>query len=177
MIPLMKLLPLEPSDRALIRSLVISEWGDDFVIVHDSVFNPHLLPGFKLVDTNDLAGFVTYDIQKNTCEIVTLNSFRERQGIGSALLAAVEKYARQKGCTCCMLVTTNDNLNALGFYQKRGYEVTGVATGAVDEARKRKPSIPMMAENGIPIRDEITLKKSIGDVCRSEKTESAIKLG
>ena len=173
----MKILPLESSDSTLIRSLIIREWGDDFVIVHGTVFSPHLLQGFKFVDNTNLAGFVTYNIQGNACEIITLNSFHERQGIGSTLLGAVEECAGQEGCACCMLVTTNDNLNALGFYQKRGYFITGISLGAEDETRKRKPSIPVIAENGIPIRDEITLKKLIPGGLQPGNTETAIKLG
>lgn len=57
------------------------------------------------------------------------------------------------------LITTNDNLNALGFYQKRGFRIKAVYPGAVDEARRIKPEIPLAASNGIPIRDEIELEK------------------
>ena len=56
------------------------------------------------------------------------------------------------------LVTTNDNLDALRFYQRRGLRITAVAAGAVDEARKIKPGIPLLGDHGIAIRDEITLE-------------------
>ncbi|HEX5500687.1 MAG TPA: hypothetical protein VFX03_15735, partial [Thermomicrobiales bacterium] len=58
-------------------------------------------------------------------------------------------------------VTTNDNVGALGFYGRRGYRMTGVNRGAVDRARRRKPAIPTIAANGIPIRDEITLARTL----------------
>lgn len=171
------ILPLEAVDSALVRSLTIREWGDDFIIVHGAVFKPHLLRGFKSMEEGGLTGFITYAVQDNICEIITLNSFRESRGIGSTLLNAVEACARQFGCASCMVVTTNDNLNALGFYQKHGYCITGIAPGAVDEIRKTKPAIPMVAENGIPIRDEITLKKSICSAHQPGNAETAIKLG
>ncbi|WP_215909533.1 hypothetical protein [Streptacidiphilus fuscans] len=56
------------------------------------------------------------------------------------------------------LVTTNDNLDALRFYQRRGLRIVGVAPGAVDAARRFKPSIPVTGEYGIPLRDELTLE-------------------
>jgi hypothetical protein len=49
-------------------------------------------------------------------------------------------------------------LNALGFYQKRGFEIVAVYCGAVNESRKRKPSIPLIGYNNIPLRDEIELE-------------------
>ncbi len=92
---------------------------------------------------------------------MTLDSLEEFQGIGSALLKAAEGIAQAHHCTRIWLVTTNDNLNALRFYQKRGYRITGVHPDAVTEARKLKPYIPTIGEFGIPLRDEIELEKKI----------------
>jgi hypothetical protein len=69
--------------------------------------------------------------------------------------------ARAAGSSRIWLVTTNDNLRALRFYQRRGLRIVGVDPGAVDRAREMKPSIPTVAENGIPIRDEIRLELPI----------------
>jgi hypothetical protein len=61
---------------------------------------------------------------------------------------------------CLWLVTTNDNLDALRFYQRRGFRITEVRLGAVDEARRTlKPGIPAIGASGIPIRDEIVLER------------------
>jgi hypothetical protein len=57
------------------------------------------------------------------------------------------------------LITTNDNLNALEFYQKRGYRIIEVISDAVNKARKVKPSIPLIGYKGIPLQDELRLKK------------------
>lgn len=134
------------------------EWGDECIIVHAEVFTPHLLPGYKAVEADQVIGLITYQISGDHCEIVTLNAFRQGVGVGKALLIQVEETARLAGCSACRLVTTNDNLNALGFYQKNGYRIIEIHAGAVEEARRLKPSIPLVAENGIPIRDEITLE-------------------
>ena len=60
------------------------------------------------------------------------------------------------------MITTNDNLNALRFYQKRGFELVAVHPHAVDEARRIKLEIPMLGEDEIPIRDEIELEMLLG---------------
>jgi ribosomal protein S18 acetylase RimI-like enzyme len=59
------------------------------------------------------------------------------------------------------LLTTNDNLHALRFYQRRGFRLAALYPGALAEARKLKPSIPETGYHGIPIRDEIELEMSL----------------
>src|SRR5262245_37163503 len=81
------------------------------------------------------------------------------QGVGSALLEAVRAALREAGVRRAWLVTTNDNLDALGFYQRRGWQLSVLRPGAVDEARQTlKPTIGEVAANGIPIRDELELE-------------------
>jgi hypothetical protein len=55
------------------------------------------------------------------------------------------------------VTTTNDNTRALRFYQRAGFHLTALRPGAVTAARKSKPEIPELGEDGIPIRDEIEL--------------------
>ena len=156
-----RILPLESGDFEEVKGIIIKEWGSDYVIVHGDIVHPAELPGYKVMEDEKLVGLVTCMIKGQECEIVTLNSFREGEGIGDALMQVVESFALSHQCTTCLLVTTNDNLNALGFYQRRGFYISEVRPGAVDEARKVKISIPRIADNGIPIRDEITLIKQI----------------
>ncbi len=90
------------------------------------------------------------------------------RGVGSALLASAEATLRRASVDVAWLVTTNDNLEALGFYQRRGWRIAAVVANAVDDARRSlKPSIALMAENGIPIRDELILRHDLaGDLPR-----------
>ena len=80
------------------------------------------------------------------------------QGAGTALLDAVVSYARERGLRRVWLVTTNDNLDGLRFYQRRGLRIVGVTSGGVDSSRLLKPSIPTVGSYGIPLRDELTLE-------------------
>ena len=106
----------------------------------------------------DKVGLLTYEILDAECEIVTLDSVRPGAGVGSALVQAVNTAARRAGCRRLWLVTTNDNLHALGFYQRRGFAIVAVHRDAVEQARRIKPQIPRVGQRGIPIRDELELE-------------------
>lgn len=154
-----ELLPLTDTDRLWIRDFISSHWGSPEVVVHGTLYLPESLPGCKALMDGLVVGLTTWTIIGSSCEIVTLNSLRPRLGIGTALLHAAESAAHKAGCENCWLVTTNDNPEALQFYRGRGYFVTRIERGAVDAARRLKPSIPLIGENGISISDELTLTK------------------
>ena len=66
------------------------------------------------------------------------------------------------GCASVWLTTTNYNLDALRFYQRRGFRLVRVRPGAVDEARQTmKPEIPEVGSFGIPMRDELDLERRL----------------
>ena len=119
------------------------------------------LDGFLLQEKNKIIGLITYKFFGDVCEIVSLDSKKENIGIGTALLKEVEMVAIESNCKKLRLITTNDNLRALQFYQKRGYCLTKIYLNAMDEVRKVKPDIPLLGENNIPLRDEIELEKRL----------------
>lgn len=137
---------------------VAEQWGAEIVAAHGTLYHPVDLPGFVAELDGKAAGLVTFHIAGGACEIVTLDSLRPDQGIGTALIEAVKAAAGAAGCRRLWLITTNDNLHALGFYQKRGFRLVAVHAGAVDAARRLKPEIPLIGNDGIPIRDEIELE-------------------
>ncbi len=136
-------------------------WGGDSVVVHGDEFRPEDVEGFIALDQGQWVGLVTYAIRGDGCEIVTLDSLRAGCGIGSRLIEQVAAEARRAGCERICLTTTNDNLHALGFYQKRGFVLSKLRPGAVDRSRKVKPSIPLTGMHGIPLRDEIELEMKL----------------
>lgn len=153
--------PLEPSDRAEVARFIAEHWGAPLLVVHDRRYYPQELPGFVAVDGAAWVGLLTYTVEAGRCEIMTLDSLRAGRGIGSALIAAARDVARAAGCAQLWVTTTNDNLHALGFYQRRGFALAGLYPGAVDRARRIKPEIPLIGDNGIPLRDEIELVLSL----------------
>lgn len=106
-------------------------------------------------------GVLSYHVSDDGLEIVTLEAFSRYGGVGTALVSAACELARSSGLGRLWLVTTNDNLDALRFYRRRGFRLVGVAPGAVVAARAVKPSIRFVGEYGIPIRDELTLELSL----------------
>jgi ribosomal protein S18 acetylase RimI-like enzyme len=91
-------------------------------------------------------------------ELTALAAAERGSGIGSALVAALVEVARAAVAREIRVTTTGDNLTALGFYQRRGFRLVELRAGAVDDARRRlKPGIPEVAENGLPLRDELEL--------------------
>ena len=128
------------------------------MIARGKVYRPEQLEGFVVEDDGEWVGLLTFTIEHGECEVTSLDSLREGQGIGSRLIDHAMTEARARGCRRLFLITTNDNLNALGFYQKRGFEIAAIHRGAVNESRKRKPGIPLVGYNNIPLRDEIELE-------------------
>ncbi len=149
------------SDRPWITSFVKSHWGSNIVVAKGRVLHPVELSGFATFKGSNPVGLLTYRIEGGDCEIVTIDSTAEDEGIGTALIEAVKKRAKVKGCRRIWLITTNDNLRALGFYQKRGFRIVALYPNAIEKSRKLKPQISMKAVNGIPIRDELELELNL----------------
>ena len=150
--------PLTANDLPRLIVFWNQYWGGDEMIVHGELFRPEQLNGFI---TEDWSGVITYYIKNNSCEIISLNSLKENRGVGTALIDEVINEARKQNCQRLFLITTNDNLHALGFYQRYGFELVCIRRGAVDEARKIKPGIPMIGMNDIALHDEIELEMSL----------------
>ena len=149
--------PVEESDRPTVEWLTTQLWGAAEVAVHDGVFYPATLPGFIAERAGRIAGLVTFEVRPAVLEIVTINALDLYQGIGTLLIEAVRAEAKRQGCHQITLTTTNDNIGALRFYQRRGFRLAALRPGAVDRSRQRKPEIPRTGDFGIPLRDEIDL--------------------
>jgi GNAT superfamily N-acetyltransferase len=149
---------LTQADIPRLRQVWKENWGDEFVVAHGVIYYPDGLEGFIAFDRHEWVGEITYTVSESDCEIISLDSMREGQGLGTKLINAVVEEARKQNCRRVFLITTNDNLNALGFYQKRGFELVKINRSAVNESRKIKPSIPLVGMNNIPLRDEIELE-------------------
>jgi len=150
--------PIRDEDRIWIKDWLMDRWGDIQIVVHGTVYEADSLPGFVARVRNEVVGLITFYFQDHQCEVVSLDSLKVQRGIGTALLQAVGLEAISAGCRRLWLVTTNDNLDALRFFQRRGFVLCGLQPGAVDKARLIKPSIPLVGQNAIPIRDEIDLE-------------------
>ena len=131
-------------------------------VAHGTVFRPAELPGL-IAQTPDepMAGLLSYEVRGPVLEIVTLNAVPRRAGIGTALVKEAVAEAARRGCREIRLTTTNDNVDALRFYQRRGFRLVELRPGAVARARAAKPEIPGTGAYGIPLRDELDLIRSV----------------
>jgi len=152
--------PLDSSDTDWVKHFIAERWRAEFVVAHGTIFYPHDLPGFVAIQGVEKVGLITLSIAGDSCEIVSLDSLRSSIGIGTALIEAVKTVAQQSRCRRVWLITTNDNLNALRFYQKRGFVLAAIHQNAMEMTRRLKP-IPLIGEFGIPLRDEIELELTL----------------
>jgi GNAT superfamily N-acetyltransferase len=153
--------PLGAADAAGVARHVAEQWGSEIAVAHGATYRPAELPGFVAEADGEALGLLTYHIDGDACEIVSLDSQRAGQGIGTALIVAAKDAAWQAGCRRLWLITTNDNTCALRFYQKRGFLLAALHRDAVAASRAIKPEIPVFGNDGIPIRDEIELEMSL----------------
>jgi len=159
--PEIRVRPIDDGDRPMLAWLVAELWGSEIVAVHGVSLQPAELGGFIAERSRRVAGLLTYQLAGNSLEIVTLNAIDRRAGIGTTLIEAAVGQARLSGCREIRLTTTNDNVDALRFYQRRGFRLAELRPGAVDQSRRRKPEIPRVGDYGIPLRDEIDLTREV----------------
>ncbi|NUT38223.1 MAG: GNAT family N-acetyltransferase [Hamadaea sp.] len=129
-------------------------WGGVEVAVHDELIDASALPALIASLGGQGDGLLTYRVGGDAWEIVTLDALIEDQGIGSALIRAVRKRARNAGARRLWLITTNDNMRAIRFYQRRGFDLVALHRDAVTRARALKPGIPR-EHDGIALRHEL----------------------
>jgi len=156
----MNVRPRTADDQHWIQALLTEHWGGTMVVAHGQGFEADRLPAL-VTDKRD--GLATYEVSHDGrhAELVTLDAAVPGRGIGTALVAGLVQLLRAQGVTTLHLTTTNDNLTALRFYQRRGFRIVAVHPGAVAAARRLKPTIPECGEHGIPIRDEIVLERPL----------------
>lgn len=145
------------SDRAWAEESLLADFGGPLQARRGELLDVLALPGFVAERDGHPVGLVTYRREGAECELAFLAVLERHEGIGTELLRAlVEEVA---GCERIWLVTTNDNLDALRFYQRRGFVLSALRPGAVKESRRQlKPQISPVGEFGIPLRDELELE-------------------
>lgn len=152
----MRIRPIQPDEAAWVKQVMEHRWGGEPVVIRNSRKYPHKLPALVcLSDDNEKIGLLTYEFRESECEIITLDALQKGNGIGTLLIEKLFELCKENNCGRVCLITTNDNLDAIRFYQKRGFRYASVFLGAVIQSRKIKPTIPEIGDYGIPIKDEI----------------------
>ena len=158
---IMNIRPVHDEDKTWINRILTERWGSTTMVTRGVLHAANELPGFIAIEGSIPVGILTYRFDAGACEIVSLDSLSDGREIGSSLLKSVEQAAKEKRCDRIWLITTNDNLHALRFYQRRGYVLVAVYRDAIERSRQLKPQIHIVGSNGIPLRDEIELEKRL----------------
>lgn len=165
--------PAPGTEEADVVGRLRAAWGDT-VARRGELVDPTAGPLLAAYDDGRLVGVAAYALRTDGCEVVAIDAFPPGRGTGRALMDAIERAAREAGCRRLWLVTTNDNTDALAFYQLLGYDLVAVRLGAVDAARRDlKPHIPVTSARGVPIRHELELERPVSsDQDRSVEGQS-----
>jgi ribosomal protein S18 acetylase RimI-like enzyme len=151
--------PLDPAaDGVWLEAHLDEEWGGPLQARRGEVLDARDLPALVAERDGERVGLLCYrDDGDGWWELALISAVNGHTGVGSALVAALtERVSAGRGV---WVVTTNDNVDALRFYQRRGFRLRTVRPGAVDEARRSlKPQIPALGRYGIPLRDELELE-------------------
>jgi len=150
------IIEMNDTNRSDVKDLFIEEWEDDFMVTRGNVIKFDDLKGYVAVEFGEILGFITYNEYENETEITSLNSYREKNGIGNALLKTVINVSVQRDVDRVFLITTNDNHYAMKYYQRIGFSMCNLYVGAVNETRKIK-DIPLY-NDFIMVEHEIELE-------------------
>jgi catechol 2,3-dioxygenase-like lactoylglutathione lyase family enzyme/GNAT superfamily N-acetyltransferase len=150
--------PLDDDHRPWANAFLAEAWGSHLIASRGRLLDSRDLPGVVVFAGRRPAGLATYRQEQGECELTTINSIIPGAGIGSMLIDAVRQAAEAAGCWRLWAITTNDNLEALRFYQRRDFRLVAVYPNAMAESRRLKPGISLTGKDNIPLRDEIELE-------------------
>lgn len=149
------------SDTAFISAFFSEHWGAEYIVSRGRKIDVDDLKGAQAQIEGKVVGLVTWEISGSEMQIVSLDALDARSGIGTAMLEHAIAYARVAGLKRVWTLTSNDNLDALRFYQRRGMRISAVHLDSMAKNRKLKPQIPEIGHFGIPLRDEIVLERML----------------
>jgi ribosomal protein S18 acetylase RimI-like enzyme len=149
-----------PADGELdwVHARLNETWHGTKMSLHSEMIDMTALP---VLVAGRARGFLIYRVRGLAAEIVAMEACETRRGVGTALLVALEGVLERIGVREVWVTTTNDNLDALRFYQRRGFRLEAVRRDAVRDARLLKPAIPHRGAYGIPICDEVDLRAAL----------------
>lgn len=153
--------PVMPANRERVNAFLMEHWFSTDMIVRGVRVDMTTAEGILALENETIVGLLMYAVCEKDLEILSLDSLMPGQGLGTALIAEAEKIARQNACDRIRLITTNDNIAAIQFYQKRGFDLVNLYRNALDVSRRMKPEIPLIGEHGIPLRHELEFEKRL----------------
>jgi len=146
-------------DNSWINEKLKENWGSSIIVSRRKKYEQSDLSGFVIENNEKKLGICLYRIENNECEMVVLEAFEQGKGIGTALVDKLIESCSNARIKRIWLITTNDNIDALRYYQKHGFEFVCIYRNEIEYSRKIKPEIPIIGNYGITIKDEIEMEK------------------
>ncbi|MGZ4385589.1 MAG: GNAT family N-acetyltransferase [Gaiellaceae bacterium] len=147
---------IEDDDRAWLHETVLATWRSNRMWVSGRLVDDvSALPGLLAERAGERVGYVLVTPDAEGAQVIALESLQPRRGVATALLAGLQEEARRLGWSRLWLTTTNDNLDAIRLYQRRGWELVAFHRDSVTAGRRLKPEIPERGAYGIAIRHEL----------------------
>ncbi len=149
------------ADGPLVKELFRRDFGHTVIVAFGEAVDLEGLPVLVAEMRAELAGALAYRLLDEAFHIVALatDPMWQRSGVGGYLVAEAELLARRLDRSRVLVSTTNDNLPALYFYQRRGYQISEVVPEGV---LPHLHGVVARGFAGIPVRDEIRLIKQLG---------------
>ncbi len=154
--------PITSDDSDYVTAIAAEYFGSSRVVSRGRLHQVETLPGFVAMSGNKRVGLLQFEVRNHELEVVILVSQLQAAGVGRCLLEQAVDHARHlEDLSRCWLITTNNNHNAINFYQHVGWELKATHHGAVNDARKLKPEMPLHDDRGIAIEDELEFERLI----------------
>lgn len=161
-LPLVTYAGITEESRAQACAFLLARWSTTCMVLRGEAHDLAPLPGIvSLDDAGQIVGLIMYRVYGDTGEIMLLDAAIEGRGIGTTLLHQAMDRMRALGAARACLITTNDNLAALGLYQRHGFDLVKLYHGSMEAVRRFKPDLPLIGENGIPLRHELELMRDL----------------
>lgn len=149
------------SDRTLVKGFIITHWKSDRMVSRGRLYYPSDHSGFLAQQADQLRGVITYEPVKEDYEITLLHTDLPRKGIGRKLVELVLQKAKEARVNRVWLITTNDNIQAIAFYQKIGFDLVKLHYNALEKSRLLKPEISLLGFDNIPLKHELEFEMRV----------------
>ncbi len=113
------------------------------------------LPGYVATLSGRRVGLVLIDVRDRNFEVVAISTTEPRRGVRRALMERCFAEVRATGCRRVWLVTTNNTVAAIAFYQRSGKDLWALHRQAFRVSRELKPTIPVRDAAGVRIEHEL----------------------
>ena len=149
----------EVQDKSAFLTLMMRHWGSHRMMIGLRVYDCAELPLLGLFSAKgEPLAVASWAMDGEIAVLCALHALSPGQGAAIELLDAVKAAAKAKGATRLRAMLTNDNLPAMGFYQKQGFRFSGLYVEAIDHYRSVIPTIIRTGHQDIPVRDALELE-------------------